>query len=211
MHEVGVALEVGELGELGLDGGGSAKEKTGVGFQEHGGVVEGVASGDDEIIQAFQGGDGTALGVGLTHFVAGDSAVRNDEAVAENGGPFQLAHEGLGKFFEGVGEDDDLGEGAELAQEIEGAVQRFQGGNRVLDVGEFEAVLIEDFEAAEHEFVVVGLVAGGAAEFGEMGFFGDGNPDFRHEHAFQVQDDNGLFHGAIVVGLKGKCKMQNAK
>ena len=71
----------------------------------------------------------------------------------------------------------------------------------------FEAVLIEDFEAAEHQFVVVRLVAGGAAEFGDVGFLGDGNPDFRHENAFQIQNDNGLFHR----GDCGRIEWQNAK
>jgi hypothetical protein len=40
-----------------------------------------------------------------------------------------------------------------------------------------------------------------------MGFFGDGNPDFRHEHAFQIQDHNGLFHAGIVVAFGAKCKL----
>src|SRR5208283_2479636 len=81
----------------------------------------------------------------------------------------------------------------------------------VLDVGKFEAVLVEDFEAAEHQFVVIWLVAGGAAEFGNVGSFGDGNPDFRHENAFQIQNDNALFHSVIVVAFEAKCKMQNAE
>src|ERR1035441_9497129 len=98
-----------------------------------------------------------------------------DSWVPQKMGLCLLAQEGGGKFFKGVGEDDDLGEGAEPAQEIERAVQRFQGGDGVLDVGQFEAVLVEDLEAAEHEFVVVRLVAGGAAEFGDVGFRGNGN------------------------------------
>jgi hypothetical protein len=42
-----------------------------------------------------------------------------------------------------------------------------------------------------------------------MGFLGDGNPDFRHENAFQVENDNALFHRGIVLESNAKCKMQN--
>ena len=54
--------------------------------------------------------------------------------------------------------------------------------------------LIEEIEPALHQNVVIRDVARGEAEFADAGFFGDGDPDFRDEHAFQIQGDDGLFH-----------------
>jgi len=206
-QEVAVFLDGGKLGELSPDGLGRLKEKTGVRFGQHGGVVEGIAGGDDEIMEAAEGGDGAAFGLRLAQLVAGNPAILDEQMVAENGGPLQLAHEGFGKFLERVGEDDDLGEGAQLAEEIQRAGQGAQGGDDFLNVRQLQSALVEDFDAAAHEFVVIGFVACGAAQIGDVGFFGDGNPDFGDEDALQIQDDNCLFHAGKLFRKGARCRV----
>ncbi len=53
-----VGFEGFELGKLLLDGFGRVEEETDVGLDEHRGVVEGIAGGDNVVIQFFEGGDG---------------------------------------------------------------------------------------------------------------------------------------------------------
>jgi hypothetical protein len=189
-EQIAIFLEGGELRELLFDVVGGMKKKSGVRFGQHGGVVEGIAGGDKEVLQGFQGDDGAALGVFLAQFVARDASFLDHQVIAENGGPFQLAHDGLGEFLKRVGQNDDLCERSQFAQKFQRAGQRAQRGDDFLDVGQLEAVLIEDFDAGAHEFVVIRFIAGGAAQFGDVGFFGDGNPNLRHEDAFQIQHDD---------------------
>src|SRR5437867_998251 len=105
-----------------------------------------------------------------------------------------------GELLECVGQNDDLREGSKLVEKLLAAGQRAQRGNHGLNVGELQPVPIEQRQAATHKLVVVRLVAGRAAQFGNARLFGDGNPDLRHDHAFEVERDDGLlrFHGAAV-------------
>ena len=127
------------------------------------------------VVQIFQGRDGFLFLVGLAELVAGDVIIGDDEAMAEQRGPAELAHERLRELLEGVGEDDDLHERAEFAEKFRATWQRRECGDDGLDVGELEAVAVEDREPAGHELVVVRFVARGAAEFRDAGFFGDGD------------------------------------
>lgn len=194
-EKFGVGLDGGKLGEIADDVGGSVEEKAVVGFAEHRGVVVGISGGDHLVVEAFEGGDGFLLLVGLAELVTGDVVAFHDEAVAEEGGPAKLPHEGLGKLFEGIGKDDDLDKGAEFGEKFGAAGQGPEGVDDGLDVGEFEPVAVEDLEAAGHQFVVVWFVTSGATEFRDAGFLGHGNPDFGNENAFEVEGDDGLFHG----------------
>ncbi len=119
-EEVAVFFEGFELGELLADAGRGVEEESVVGFKEHGGVVEGVAGGENLINATLEGGDGAALGMFLAEAEAGDAAVNNRQAMAEDVGHSSWRMDGLGEFLKGVGQDDDLGEGAQLAQEVEG-------------------------------------------------------------------------------------------
>ena len=179
---------------------------TDVGGGEHGGVVEGIAGGDDVVVERAQGFDGFFLLIRDTQFVVCDFAVFDDEAMAEECGPIELAHEGLGEFFEGVGKNDHLRDGAEFVEELFGAGQGTQTADDFLDVANAEVVLGEDFKAALHQYVVIGNVARGEAEFGNRGFFRDGDPDFGHEHALHVQRYDALFHAREGSPKKdGRC------
>ena len=113
-QQVAVAIEGFELRELFLDGFGGVEEEADVGFAEHGGVVEGITGGDDVVVEILQGGDRFLLLIRLAEAVVDDAAVDDFQLVAEEGGPIELLHEWLGKFLEGVGENDHLGQGAKF-------------------------------------------------------------------------------------------------
>ncbi len=97
----------------------------------------------------------------------------------------------------GVGENDKLRPGAEFIDECFGAFERFEGVDDGLDVAEFEIVCRQQIEAIAHQHIVIRLIARGAAQGLDAGFLGNGNPDFRHQNAFQIQGDNRLFHGRV--------------
>ena len=139
--------------------------------------------------------------VGHSEFVAGYAVVFDDEAVAEDRRPVELADERLGELLEGVGEDDDLDSEffAEVVDEFFCAFEGRQGADDGLDFAEGDVVPVEDFEAVMHEFVVVGFVAGGAAEFGDARALGDCDPDFRREDAFHVEGDDCLVHVGFLT------------
>ncbi len=165
-------------------------EETDIGFEQHSGVVVGITGGDDVIIQLFQGGDGFPFLVGDAQLVIYDAVVFDDELVTEERRPIKVAQERGGELLEGIRENDDLGEGTQFVQEFPGAGERLERADDVLDVGKLEMMPVEDFQASAHELVIIRFVAGGAAQFGDFGLFGDGNPNFRRQDAFHVQGDN---------------------
>jgi len=74
------------LGEFGDDVVGGVEQDALVRFAEHGGVVVGVAGGDDAIIEGVQRFHGGALGVFLAQDVVGDAAVViHRQAVTQQG------------------------------------------------------------------------------------------------------------------------------
>src|SRR5439155_21915253 len=125
----------------------------------------------------FQRRDCLLLLVVDAQLVIDDSVVDNLQLVTEQYGPFQLLQQRSGKFLKRVGKDDDLGDRAQSAQEFKRAVQRTQGSDDSLNVGQFQSVLVEEVEPVFHEFVIIRLVARGAAGIGYAGLFGCGNPD----------------------------------
>ena len=139
------------------------------------------------------------LGLLAAHAVAGDHAVCVDvEGVADDGGHAELLDEGHGELLEGVAQDDDLRERAQLVEELAGAGQRLERGDDLLDVLDPQAVLAQDVDAVLHELVVVGLVAGGALELGDASSLGELDPDLGREHAFHIQA--GDVHGCLLQG-----------
>ena len=79
---------------------------------------------------------------------------------------------------------------AQFVEKLPGTRERVERADDLLDIGKFEAVGVEDLQATLHQLVVVWLIAGGATEFLDAGFLGDGDPDLRDEHAFQIQSDD---------------------
>lgn len=189
-----MGVDGGELGELGDHVFGGVDQDAGVGLAEHRGVVERIAGGDDVVVEALEGFDGVALLVGEAELVTGDAVVFDDQAVAEERRPVELADERDGELLEGVGEDDELDAAAEGVEEIDGAGERGKGADDLLDFGEGDAVAIEDIDTVAHQLVVIGFVTRGAAELGDAGAFGDGDPDFGREDALHVEGDDALFH-----------------
>ena len=73
-----------------------------------------------------------------------------------------------------------------------GPGKRLEAGDDVLDRRERQPVLLEQVEPVAHEHVVVGLVAGGAAQRLDAGALGDSDPDLGHQHPLQIEGDDGL-------------------
>ena len=157
-------------------------------FAEHGGVVVGVAGGDDAVVEGVQRFHRGALGVFLPQDVVGDAAVVvHRQAVAQQGRRAELAHQRAGELIEGVREDDQLEMLAGPLDEFHRAVQRVQGVDHLLDVRQAVAVLVEDAEPHFHQLVVVGNVPGGGAQLVDTGALGEVDPDFRNQHPFQIE------------------------
>src|SRR5215471_5128441 len=79
------------------------KEETDVCFDQHGGIIEGIASSDDVIVQQLESGNGFLLLFRNAQLVIDDAIVLNDQAMAEQGGPVQLLHQRRGELLERVG------------------------------------------------------------------------------------------------------------
>ena len=76
---------------------------------------------------------------------------------------------------------------AQFVEELLRALQGLERADDLLDVGELEAVLVEDLEPAAHELVVIRLVARGAAQLCNAGLLGDGDPNLGSEHSLHVE------------------------
>ncbi len=171
-----------------------AEEKAGVGFAQHCGVVVGVACRHGEKIERLEGGDGMFLLVLHPHMVGQDPARGIDlQLIAEEGGKSELAHERQGELIEGIGQNNHLAAFTEPGHELGGAFQRPHLVDDRLNVGDGEPVLIQDGEAALHQRVVVRHFPGRDLEFLDAGFQRDVDPDFRDQHAFEVEAGNHWF------------------
>ena len=198
-------VDVGYYGVLwvvGLDVVGWAEEDALVGCLQHCDVVVGVAECHDIVLQAFEGLDGFAFGVGLSEFVVGDaSGWVGLEAMAEEEWVFEFVHEWLCELDEGVADYGETSEFAYLSYEVEGAWEWFEGAYDLLDVVEGEVMFVEDAESHLHEFVVVFDVSGGEFKFLDTSFFRHIDPYFGHEDAFEVSANDPHFcYNYRVVG-----------
>src|SRR5713101_3060858 len=123
VQQLGVSFDRWELRELPLDVFRSAKQKTRVRFAQHRGIVEGIASRDDVIVELLERRDGPLFLLRNPNLVADNPVVDDFEAVTQQRRPFQLAQQRLGELLESVGKDDDLRERPQLAQEFQPALQ----------------------------------------------------------------------------------------
>ena len=162
-----------------------------MGFAEHRGVVVGIARGHDLEVELLEALDRLALLVGHAQVVVHQDALGVGlEAVAEQRRQAELLHQRLGELVEGVGEDHHLVGVAQRVEEFARALHRPHAGDDLLDVGQAELLLRQDVQAVLHQGVVVGLVAGGAAQLGDAGTLGEFDPDFGDEHTFEVETDD---------------------
>ena len=158
-----------------------------VGLAEHRGVVVGIARRHDLEVELLQTLHCLALVVRHAQMIVHQNALGVGlQAMAEERRQAELAHQGLGEFGKGVGQDDDLVGLAQRIQEVLRTRQRLHAGNHGLDVGQAQLVLAQDLEPVLHEGVVVGLVAGGTTQRGYAGALGKFDPDFGNEDPFEV-------------------------
>ena len=108
---------------------------------------------------------------------------RNDKAQA------------ISEFAEGIGEDDDLGDAPQFIQKFPRALQRMERADDLLNIRKFQPMLRENGQASFHQDIIIRFITGGAAQFADAGFLSKSDPDLRHKHAFQVEGNDGLFHG----------------
>ena len=121
---------------------------------------------------------------------AGNEAVLADlQRVAEDRRPAELFHERLCKLLKGVAQDHDLRFFAQRVQKVLRAGQRVNFRDDVLHVFELQPVLFQNAEPPAHEFIVIGLIARGAAQLGDAAFLRKSDPDLGHEHALQIKTD----------------------
>lgn len=193
-EELLVGRDCGELRELPDHVFGCVEEKPVISLAQHRGIVERISGGHDFEIERLEGRDGVAFLVGHAELVAGDAIICYDEPVTEKGRPSHLAHERLGELLESIGEDNHRGFFPEGGKKLGGAGEEGQPGDDLLDLAKRDAVLRQQIDAVEHEFVIIRLLPRRAAEFRDAGAGGDRDPDFWRQDAFHVEGDNALIH-----------------
>ena len=172
---------------VGLDGGGALEQEARLAGLDHAQVVEAVPGGDGVIADGLKAPHRGQLGLGTAHPEAGDlTAVRHLQGIAEDGGPAQLLHQGLGKLLKGVAEDDDLGLLPKGVQKLLGSGERVDLGDGVLDLPNPKAMLLQNAQTPVHQLVIIGLIPGGALQFGDSAGLGEGDPDLRDQDALHV-------------------------
>ena len=125
------------------------------------------------------------------HANAAEHAVLiNLKRVAEDRRPAQLFHERLCEFFKRIADNDSLRLRAQLVQKVLRAGQRIDLRDNVLNLLQPQSVLTQDAHAPVHQFVVIRLVARGAAQFWNAADFGKRDPDLGYENALQIQAGN---------------------
>jgi hypothetical protein len=85
--------------------------------------------------------------------------VIDDQAVAEQRRPVQLAHQRLRELVEGVRQDDHLEAFAQPVDELDCSGQRCQRCYHFLYVADLQTVLIQQCQSLAHQHVVVGDIA----------------------------------------------------
>ena len=198
-QQFGVGLGGFELRELGHDGIRRAEEAALVGLLEHARIVEGVSRSEHLEVQVLQVFHDLRFLVGEAQVVTLNHVVFDFQVVAEDSRETEILHDGVGEFLERVRKNNHLGFVAEFVHKVAGTVEKSEVCDHVLDVRKLDAFAFENLDAALHEHVVVGNVAGGEAQVLDAGLFGDGNPDFRGEDTFKVQGNDTLLgkHRAI--------------
>ena len=176
---------------VGLDGVGGFEEESRLAGLDHTQVVEAVPGGDGVIADGLKAPHRGQLGLGAAHPEAGDlAAVRHLQGIAEDGGPAQLLHQGLGELLKGVAEDDDLGVLPQGVQKLLGPGERVDPGDGRLDLPDPKAVLLQNVQTPAHQLVIIGLIPGGPLQLGDAAGLGEGDPDLRDQNALHIQTNN---------------------
>ena len=170
-----------------------------MGLSKHGGVVVGIAGGQNVKVQGFQCRHRVFLLILHPHVVAHDAAGFIDlQLIAEERRKSQLAHQRMGELIERIGQDNRLTSFAEPGDKVDGAFQWTHLVDDTLDIVKGELVLIQDSQAPCHQGIVIRHLAGGDFQFLDAGLQCNVDPDLRHQHAFEVQaDDDGFLHAHV--------------
>ena len=118
------------------------------------------------------------------------TVLRDFERIAENGRIAELLHEGRRELREGVAQNDDLREAAELIEKLFCARHRVYGRNGVLNLLKSQAVLLQNIDAVAHQLIVIRLISGGTLELRNARRLRKCNPDLRNQYTFKIQANN---------------------
>ena len=128
------------------------------------------------------------------HLESGYLAVRSNlKRVAEDSRHTELLHERTSKLGECIGNNDHLGDGPQLVEELLRAGHGVDLCDGVLDLLQTKAVLLEDTKAPLHQLVVIRLVTGGALQLRDSACFCECDPDFGYQYALEIKAGN--IHG----------------
>ena len=183
-----------------LDSVGRAEKEARLACLDHSEIVEAVAARDGFVTDGLQSADGGVLRLFAAHLIACYLAVRRDlEGIAEDGGHAELLHKRHCELLKGIAENDDLGERAELVKKLARAGHNVNTLDDLLYLGQTETVLAQDVKAVFHQLIVIGLVAGGAAQLGNAACIGKGDPYLGDKYPLHVKAYNVHF-GCSFLG-----------
>ncbi len=103
--------------------------------------------------------------------------------MAEQGGVAELRHQGSRELAESIRQNHQASLRSDPFDEFFGAGQWIEGADDFLDVGQLEALLVENVQAVAHQRIIAGLITRGALEGVDSSFLREGDPDFRDEHS----------------------------
>ena len=150
-----------------------------------------VAGSDGLKARGLQSSDCRQLGLRAAHSVAGDlTVITHLESVAEQSRIAELLHERHRELSKGVTDDDDLGDFSQLIKKFLSSRQRIDLLDRSLDFPKTEPMLFQYAESPLHELVIVRLIAGRAAKFGDSAGLRKRDPDLRNQYTFHIKADN---------------------
>ena len=212
----------------GLNLRGGPEQEPGLAGLDHFQIVEAVPGRDGFKSDGLKRPDRAQLAFFAPHAEARYLSVfRRLQLIAEECRPAQLLHQRPGELGKGVAEDHHLRFRPQGIQKLARAGHRIDFLDRFLNLPQAKPVLLQNPEPEIHQLVIIRLVPGRSPQFGNPGGFGECNPDFRYEHAFQIQADNIHLHSpsgrlksaltgsrpteTIIARLHGKVKRKKGK
>jgi hypothetical protein len=184
---------------VGVPNGLRRSEKTSISsFGYHGEIVKGVSGREHFDIKGLKSRDRMFFAVSLSEFVTRYAAIRRYcQAVAKKGGAAQFCHERPGEFLIRIRKYDELRSFPQRSGKFDGSFQRFHAAYHAGDIRQLQIAPFKKIEPETHEFIVIGFIAGGSAEFAYTRRFGEGYPYFGNKHPFKIKTYQ--FHAIIVI------------
>ena len=179
-----------------------AKQDARIGLGQHRRVVVGIAGGDDLEPDFLEASHRFHLLVRHAQVVVHQHAVGiGFELVAHQRWHAKLLHQRHGELVKRVRKNDDLEVAPQCVEKLLGTGQRTRPGNDLADVAQTEFVLAQQVEPVFHQLVVIGFVAGRAAQFRNAGTLREFDAVYRVE-------DNGQ---SIRIALSTIAKISDAE